>query len=196
MSSEMTPRKPLRLWPGVIAGTLLSLSWWVVPAVAPAQAMFGLLGGLICGLIILVWWLLFSRAAWRERLGAIVLMVVALAATSQVVHPSVRGGMMGFMLFVYSIPVLSLGLAVGAVGRSRKAMVAAILIACASLTLIRTNGMDGQGVSDIQWRWTPTAEQRLLARADEPPAASQPQPVVAKPEDVSIPKKSDERAID
>ena len=33
-----------------------------------------------------------------------------------------------------------------------------------TLTLIRTNGVTGDADSDFEWRWTPTAEQRLLAR--------------------------------
>ena len=50
------------------------------------------------------------RAPWLERLGAIFVMVVALAATSRLVHESIANGMMGFMLFVYAVPILSLAL--------------------------------------------------------------------------------------
>ena len=46
-------------------------------------------------------------------------------------------------------------------------MVAAILIACGALTLVRTNGLTGDAGSDFEWRWTPTAEERLLARAGD-----------------------------
>ena len=42
-------------------------------------------------------------------------------------------------------------------------MVAAILLACGALTLVRTNGITGDADSDFEWRWTPTAEERLLA---------------------------------
>ena len=41
----------------------------------------GVIGGVFCGLAIVVWWLFFSRAPWSERVGALVLMVVALFAT-------------------------------------------------------------------------------------------------------------------
>ena len=46
-------------------------------------------------------------------------------------------------------------------------MVAAILIACGALTLVRTNGLTGDAGSDFEWRWTPTAEERLLAQAGD-----------------------------
>jgi outer membrane protein assembly factor BamB len=125
----------------------------------------------------------FSRAAWSERLGAIVLMVVAVAATSRLVHESVANGMMGFMLFIYAAPVLSLALVASAAasrslssGQRRASMAAAILLACGALTLVRTNGVTGDANSDFEWRWTPTAEQRLLARAGEPTAPPSPSP--------------------
>ena len=32
---------------------------------------------------------------------------------------------------------------------------------------MRTEGVVGNAVTDLEWRWTPTAEERLLARGDE-----------------------------
>jgi outer membrane protein assembly factor BamB len=169
------PVKPLRLWPGVVAAALLCLSWLVIPAFVPDLAIVGVLGGVAFGLVIVSWWLLFSRAPWSERLGALALMVVGVAASSRLVHESVAGGMMGMMLGMYSVPVLGLALVSWAAlsrrssaGLRRASMVATILGACGSMTLVRTNGIDGDAVSDFEWRWTPTAEQQLLARNDEP----------------------------
>ena len=72
--------KPLRLWPGVAAVVLQSLLWFVVPAVAPDAALSGMFGGILfCGLVVLVWWLFLSRAAWSDRLGTLVLMVSSAA---------------------------------------------------------------------------------------------------------------------
>ena len=173
------PRKPLRLWPGVTAVALQWLGMFVLPAVAPEQGGMAVIAGMAGTLVVLLWWLFFSRAAWVERLGALLVMAVALAAISPVVHPSISNGMMGFMRFIYGAPLLSLGLVAGAAagrglstGRRRAAMAAAMLLACALLTLVRTNGISGDAVSDFEWRWTPTAEERLLARPAEEPVAS------------------------
>src|SRR6266700_7374965 len=87
------PRKPFRLWPGVVAVVLQWLVWFVIPIVAPDVMMFGMIGGLACGLAVLVWWLFFSRAPWAERVGALVLMVVAVVAAKRVVHQSIANGM-------------------------------------------------------------------------------------------------------
>src|SRR3989442_35678 len=56
-------------------------------------------------------------------------------------------------------------------GPRRAWMVAAIVLACSALTLVRTGGITGDARSDLHWRWTPDPEQRLLAEAAEEPAA-------------------------
>jgi outer membrane protein assembly factor BamB len=171
-TDEATPRKPLRLWPGVAAAVLLFVIRFAVPLVIPEATIFGVIGGVVGALAIIVWWVVFSRARWSERVGAIVLMIVALFATSRIVHPSVANGMMGMMLPIFAVPVLSLALVVWAVasrdlasGARRATMVGAILLACGIFTLVRTGGINGAGVSDLHWRWTETPEDRLLAQA-------------------------------
>jgi outer membrane protein assembly factor BamB len=176
---EPNPRKPIRLWPGVTAAVLLALIWFVVPAVVAGAGGAAILGGLACALIVIVWWLFFSRAAWSERVGALVLMAVAAFATFPMLHQSIKGGMMGMMFTISVIPALSLALVAWAVasrrlsgGRRRAALVAATVIACGVFTLVRTEGVTGEADSDLEWRWTKTAEQRLLARGGDEPIDS------------------------
>ncbi len=85
--NEPIPKKALRLWPGVVAAVLLFVVRFIVPLVVPDASMFAVLGGLVGALVVVMWWLFFSRAAWSERLGAIGLMIVTLFATSRVVDP-------------------------------------------------------------------------------------------------------------
>src|SRR5688572_25450748 len=84
-----TLRKPPRLWPGVIIAVLLLLSMFAVPAVASDAGLLGMLGGVLCALAILAWWVFFSRAPWGERLGVVALMVAAVFAARLVVHKSI-----------------------------------------------------------------------------------------------------------
>src|SRR6266576_2930718 len=177
-TDEPTPRKPLRLWPGVVAALLLLLVRFVVPVVVPETLMFGVLGGLVGALAIVVWWLFLSRAPWTERAGAIVLMIVALSTTSRLVHKSIANGMMGMMFPIFAIPVLSIALVAWAVasrrlssGPRRASMVATILLACGVFTLLRTGGITGDADSDLHWRWTRTPEERLLAQTGDEPVA-------------------------
>ena len=176
------PRKPFRLWPGIVAVVLQWIGWFVVPAVLPwSQAPFiGLLVGVLGGLAILLWWLLFSRAPWVERIGAPVLIVGAVILTKRVVHPSIAGGAMGMLLYVYAIPVFGLALVAWAVvtrrfttAARRLALIVAIVLGCSVFMVIRTGGLTAEFDNDFHWRWSKTPEQRLLAQATaESPASS------------------------
>jgi outer membrane protein assembly factor BamB len=159
------------LWPGVAAVVVQWLVWVGFPLVAPDYAVVGMLGGVAGGAVVLVWWLFFSRAPWAERIGAIAVMVVAVVATYRVVHPSIANGLMGRMLPLFSVPPLCLALVAWAratrnvaTGPRRAWMVVAILLACGTLTLVRTGGISGAGASDLHWRWSMTPEERLLAQ--------------------------------
>ncbi len=186
--ADVTFPKPLRLWPGVVAVILQLLALYGLPLVAPEASMYAVMGGLAGGLAVLVWWLFFSRAAWFDRIAAVVLMVAGIAAASRAVHPSIANGMMGLMLPIYATPVLSLVLVAWAAASrgltpemQRASMAAVLLLACAAFTLIRTGGISGDADSDLHWRWTPTPEERLLAShvAAAPPPVAVPEPVAA-----------------
>ncbi len=186
-SDEPTPRKPLRLWPGAAAAVLILLAMVAVPLVMPEFMIFGMLGGVVGGMVIVLWWVLFSRAPWSERIGAVVVMVVAVFATRAIVHPSIANAGMNRMMPIFSIPMMALGLVAWAAasrrlstGLRRISMVGAILLACGLFTLVRTGGVTGDGISDLHWRWTPTPEDRLLAQAGDEPlvlARGEPKPL-------------------
>jgi outer membrane protein assembly factor BamB len=163
-------RERLRVWPGVVAVVVQWFSFFVLPIVMPDAMLYGIMGAAVCAVAVLVWWVLFSRAPWSERLGAIALIAVGLFAASRLIDKSIATGMMGFMFPMLSIPVMSLALVAGAVAASRlsdrlrrASMVAIILLACGVFTLVRTNGMSGSGRSDLAWRWSKTHEERLPA---------------------------------
>jgi outer membrane protein assembly factor BamB len=179
-----TLRKPIRLWPGVVAAALLILVRFLIPLIAPEARLFGLpmtlfgvIGGILFGVAIIVWWLFFSRAPWSERLSAIGLMIVALLATSRIVHVSIATGAMGMLFPILAIPLLSLAFVVWVVasrhladGLRRATMVATILLACGGWALVRTGGFTGNFDNDFAWRWSQTPEERLLAQAGDDPA--------------------------
>jgi len=187
-SAAPVPRKPLRLWPGVVAAVLLCLVRYVSPFIFPEAGAIAIIGGILGALAIVVWWLFFSRAPWLERLGALVLMIVAPILMLRIVHESIATGMMGMLLPLYSVPVMSVALVAWAVstrhfssGLRRTSLVAAILLACGAFALLRTDGVRGAG-SDIHWRWTPTSEERLLSQTtDEPPPLPLPPSSAAAP---------------
>ena len=190
--------QPLRLWPGVALATIVLLARFVIPLVAPDASNYGVMAGLAGGLAILLWWLFFSRARWSERLGALGLMALALVVTRAFVDKSIRTGAMGFLFWVLALPILGLAFVGWAVATRRLpdrtrwlTMAATILLASGVWLLIRTGGFTGDFHHDFAWRWTPTAEERLLATetselrpraagpASRPPAAPSTAPATA-----------------
>ncbi|HWJ56989.1 MAG TPA: PQQ-binding-like beta-propeller repeat protein, partial [Vicinamibacterales bacterium] len=181
MTSEAIVRKPLRLWPGVAAAAVLLTAGYLLPAVFPSLAVMGLLAAVGGALLILVWWLAFSRARWYERVGAVVLIVAAAMAQRYVVHPSIAGGAMGNLSYMLVLPTLCVALVAWAAASRRlsggmraAAAVVAVVLGCLPWMLVRTGGIMGSGKSDLHWRWSPTPEERLLAQAQDEPATPPP----------------------
>jgi hypothetical protein len=184
MTLTQKSERELRLWPGVVAVIVQWLVRFGLPAVVPEALGFAILGELVGGLAVLVWWAFFSRAPRLERWGAVVLTIVAMLATRRILHHSIATGMMGMMFVLFAIPVLSLALVVWAVatrrltgGLRRATLVATILVACGGWALLRTDGITADAHSQFAWRWAETSEQKLLAHAGGEPAA----PLAAPP---------------
>ena len=174
------------MWPGVAAVALQSLLWLIDPLIIDWDMMVAVFGGVLLGLVVMVWWLFFSRAPWVERIGAIVLMVAAIVGTYRIVHPSISNGMMGAMLPVFSFTPMCLALvAWAATSRGLStvprwaALVVAIVLACGVMMLLRTGGIGGGNLADLHWRWTDTPEELLLAAGDKDPVAPSAVPSVA-----------------
>jgi outer membrane protein assembly factor BamB len=180
-SSERSSRKPLRLWPGVVAVVVLLLARFGVKAIVPGFAGFarGMMWMFGAAAIVLFWWALFSRARWFDRVGAIVLMVAGLGVAWFLRHES-----MGPLWIVgYAVPFLCVAFVAGltatrrlADASRRAAMAATILLACGVWLLVRTEGISGDHVAGFGWRWAKSPEERLLAQAATEPAVATPVP--------------------
>lgn len=173
---------PLRLWPGITFATLFVIARFVVPLIDPNLAFYGFLGSTGACILILLWWIFFSRAPWLERLFAVGLAGLSLMAVKPLLHESIATGAMGFLYYILVVQALCLALVVGAVlGRSRSdrgrrlTMAAIVLVAAGGWTLLRTDGFTNAGDSDFAWRWSKTAEERMLeAETDEDASAGTP----------------------
>jgi hypothetical protein len=119
MQLDDRERKPLRLWPGIAFAALLVCFHLAVPLLGPAGPPLRFLGGLVGGLLILLWWLFFSRAPWSERIGAIALMAVATLVTSRFLHISIGDPGKGPLFPILAIPATSVALVAWAVATAR-----------------------------------------------------------------------------
>jgi hypothetical protein len=84
------PRNLLRVWPAIVAVVVQWLFRFGVKELFPGIQGFGyaVMGSLALAIVLILWWALFSRARWRERLGALALMAAALGATWLLKHDS------------------------------------------------------------------------------------------------------------
>jgi outer membrane protein assembly factor BamB len=183
--TEVSPR-PLRLWPGITSIVLLLLFRFALKAVVPGLQgfMWAIEGTLGCAVAVILWWVLFSRAPWLDRIGAIVLIGAGLGSAWFFKHESMGPAWM----FAYAAPfVLVAFVAAAFAGRNltnlrRRVVIAgAILLSSLGWALVRTEGIDGDHRATFAWRWSATSEQLLLARPIPTPSAPPVGPTVSQP---------------
>ena len=185
----------LRLWPGIAILVVMFVFRIGVKAVIPGIEGFGyaVLGSLACMLLILLWWLLFSRARWVERFSAIGIMAASLVGIWFLKHDS----MWLQWLFAYAVPLLALAFVSWAVATRnlptrmrRVTMVATIVLACGVWLLVRQDGMNGDHNASFGWRWSASAEERLLAQTANEPATPATAPISTTPVNPGAPAPS------
>ena len=110
--------KPLRLWPGIAALVLL-LAGFILPFISPDAVLFGMAGGVLGALVVIVWWSFFSRAPGFERWGAVPLMAAGVAVTWRLIDKSIAGAGMGMLYPIFAIPFMSLVFAAWAIATGR-----------------------------------------------------------------------------
>ena len=123
------------------------------------------LGPLLISGLLIVWWLLASRAPWLDRFIGLVFVVLVVVGTGAAVHPTMQAG----VLF-YALPV-GVSVLVGALACDAQTTMAtpavagrgAAVMTFAAWLLVRSNGMDGSMNTDFAWRWSRTAEDTFLA---------------------------------
>ncbi len=168
--------KPLRVWPVVFLLITMIVCRFTPTLVQDGPAMLwavGAFGPLLMSLLMVLWWLIASRARWFERL----LGFVGIGLTAWVSIVSLDKTMVGPAILVLMIP---LGMALFGVGtilfsRSlsiKRTVISIFLAACGfgSTTLLRSDGMWGNYAMGLNWRWKPNSEEQIAERGQ--PVAS------------------------
>jgi len=170
-------RKPLRTWPLAAIGAIVVTIVVMVPVFIPDQArLLRMLGGVVCALLITLWWLFFSRARWTERLVGIALIAIGVVLTQRGVDPSIAGGAQGMLGYIFGFAFFAFALAVWAGATARMTdrirlltlVPVLLLVGCLPMLSIRTEGIYGGGFV-LHARWTPTPEELLLAQVNDEP---------------------------
>ncbi len=190
-----TVRASLRLWPALAIVVAMLVATFGIGLVYPGttvQFMAMMFGPMVGGVLLLIWWLAFSRAPWLDRLAATLIAVLAGWATYHWAHTSV----VPLGLLIYGIPVLGTAFVgwLWLTGRwsltLRRWTTGWVIVAASCIwALVRCDGLDGGLAADLSWRWTPTQEQRYLANlpkgalAKGPVGVASTEPLEAGPDD-------------
>ncbi len=190
LDSAPSPRQ-LRMWPAVLLVAIQVPLRFIMPVLAPELMPFGVMGGLILGLLIGGWWVFFSRAPMAERWIIAVLVLGLMIVTRLAAAESVATGMMGLMIPLYATPPLSLAFVLWALltqrstPQKRNGILALVLVLVfAPWTLVRTCGFSSELDQDLALRWSDTPEEKLLAQTDgaTAPATVEPLTLEGEPE--------------
>ena len=147
----------LRVWPAVmmLAGMVIARLLPVLIENGPANLwMAAAMGPAACGILVVLWWLLLSRASWLERLVGIVGIIVAAAGTLAVVHPSML--MPGVMVLTIPMGTAAFALAAILFGRMlsfRRTVIAILFAGCGFgfSILMKSDGLWGDFAMDLKW---------------------------------------------
>ncbi|MGB0714717.1 MAG: PQQ-binding-like beta-propeller repeat protein [Phycisphaerae bacterium] len=157
----------IRLWPGLLILILQVVAFWISiePSINNA-ARFGFMVGapVLCGLLLIIWLLTASRLSWGEKITLLLVPIGLSAIVAQLIHST-----LGVMMIAHGIPLTILVVVVGlyvirAGDRSVVRTVPILLclgIVWAVFPLVRVDGVDGQYLPELAWRWSDTRESQL-----------------------------------
>ncbi|TWT86748.1 outer membrane biogenesis protein BamB [Pseudobythopirellula maris] len=164
----------LRVWPAVLIAIVSWFTLTVPIRQTPGELngflpmLLGAIGGL---LLLLIWWLFFSRVPRRDRTIGVALLVGALALGQLLLFDPTAGHFQA--VYINFLPMLTAALvAVMALGKAfgvgwpllRFACLGVIVVGFGLWSGVRHEGIDGFMQPSYAWRWTPTSEQVLLVR--------------------------------
>ena len=159
----------LRLWPAVVIFCVLAVvrGWASLAAATPSQFFFGLIvAPAACLLALVLWWLFASRLRWSDRL----LVPAALAIIAAVTVAACGNNFPAMGMIFFGVPIVAtawvgwLVLTIKVAWPARRAGLLLLFVALGAFcSTLRLEGMDGSFNAKFSWRWTPTAEEKLLA---------------------------------
>ena len=163
----------LRIWPPIllILGMVVARTIHLLPALeedGPASIwMSSAFGPLLCSVLIILWWLLVSRAAWREKMLGLLGIIIAACMAIAMIDASMKGP----PIIVLTIPVGVAAFSIGAILFSRMLSFRRTVIAVAFAflgfgfsTLLQNHGMWGNFAMELDWRWVQTGEDKVVNR--------------------------------
>jgi outer membrane protein assembly factor BamB len=191
---ESDPVVRPRIWPLVLIALAEALIL-ALPFLLDRTGGFFQFGSMVGGpalgsLLLLIWLLGFSRIPWRVRLIGALVGIGAMVAVMSLVNKEVSP--VGVHLFGTPLATLSLAAAALCSGNLAwsvrwKVCLAVWCLGLAVMLLFRNDGMGGEMLPALQWRWSPTSESRYLqSLATRQATKDSASPAPAKPPSIRL----------
>ena len=166
--SAVTTATSTRVWPTLFAVVLqlgLILAW-TSPAVGSFPRFILMMAGpLLCGLVFTLLLVFASRLPWKVSIAALLASLSMCIVSAVVAAPRSAMGS-----WLYGVPASMVLMWLGLwISRSwpthskLRTLISFTAVGWILLALTRVDGTDGYFLPTFSWRWTPTAESRLLA---------------------------------
>jgi outer membrane protein assembly factor BamB len=169
IDSSSSGLQPLRVWPAVLLLLVMLACRMVVWFVNDGPPMFWMVssfGPLVCSVLMLSWWVTFSRSSGLERLIGCVGVLSALGITIMSLHFTMQGPGMGLL----TVPLGMMLFGVTAIGVHRmlsinRTFIIVVITAAGfgSTLLLQSDGMRSDFTMEYAWRWSHSTEEQLLA---------------------------------
>src|SRR5262245_8099182 len=159
---KLSALRALRVWPAVFLVVLMIVARFMPTFLEGGLAkywMFAMMGPMLCCLLLVIWWLVASRATWTERVFGCLGLMAVIALTMSLVEPLMRGPGTIYITLPMGMTAFVAG---AALFRKRRPLVrtsAALFLASAGFgfsVLLRNDGMNGEYQLTLHWRWSPT----------------------------------------
>src|SRR5438105_7513261 len=164
------PERRLRLWPGIVIVTLLwlviTVPGWLAPEKVTIQFQAIFLGPMVAAALLAAWWLFASRLRWSDRLLGLLACAALGAGAFALSHASF--GLFGIV--IYALPTILTACVAWLLVTPflpwpirRLGLLVVLLLAWGYFPLLRLEGVDGSFSATFDYRWSRTAEEKLLA---------------------------------
>lgn len=166
--------RPLRTWIPMVLLPLMVLMRFIPEWIPNGPSMIWMVsafGPLLIGLVILLWWLLLSRARWYERGLGLAGVVGAVMLEQAICHSSMQGPLLMVMTIPMAIAAFAIGLVLLGSRLSIQRTVVAVLLAVLGAgvsVLLKSDGVWGNFAFGVDWRWSETSEDKLLSQRLDP----------------------------
>jgi outer membrane protein assembly factor BamB len=183
--------RPIRSWiailPALVYWSWIIFSYWLE---LPTFARFAsrLVAGLLLALFTLTWWWINRRTPLRDRAIGFAIVVIGGIVAIPLCDPTVGANGFGIIMGPLSIVLTAWTIATLVTRGARPGLrwtvlTVAVFAAWASLDTVRLNGLSGDLLPEMHWRWTPVAEAEFLAEREQIAAKS---PTLASKDNATV----------